>query len=119
MINKRISPNQDDYIEKYFAEKELDLTATLDAEAAYRDADFVVIATPTNYDSVKNFFDTSGRGTSHRNRDEMQSEGDYSYQEHHPCRIYRIHPQENRQRKHPVLSGIPTRKQGFIRQPLP
>ena len=59
MINKRISPNQDDYIEKYFAEKELDLTATLDAEAAYRDADFVVIATPTNYDSVKNFFDTS------------------------------------------------------------
>ena len=59
MINKRISPIQDDYIEKYFAEKELDLTATLDAEAAYRDADFVVIATPTNYDSVKNFFDTS------------------------------------------------------------
>ena len=59
MINKRISPIQDEYIEKYFAEKELDLTATLDAEAAYRDADFVVIATPTNYDSVKNFFDTS------------------------------------------------------------
>ena len=59
MINKRISPIQDDYIEKYFAEKELNLVATLDAESAYRDADFVVIAAPTNYDPVKNFFDTS------------------------------------------------------------
>lgn len=58
-INNRISPIQDDYIEKYLAEKELDLTATLDGEAAYRDADFVVIAAPTNYDSVKNYFDTS------------------------------------------------------------
>ena len=59
LINKRQSPIQDDYIEKYLAEKELDLTATLDAEAAYSDADFVVIAAPTNYDSKKNFFDTS------------------------------------------------------------
>ena len=59
MINKRISPIQDDYIEKYIAEKELDLTATLDGESAYRDADFVVIAAPTNYDSKKNFFDCS------------------------------------------------------------
>ncbi|MBR4626983.1 MAG: nucleotide sugar dehydrogenase [Ruminococcus sp.] len=59
LINNRKSPIQDDYIEKYLAEKELDLTATLDAEAAYRDADFVVIAAPTNYDSQKNFFDTS------------------------------------------------------------
>ena len=59
MINKRISPIQDDYIEKYFAEKELNLTATLDAEAAYKDAEFVIIAAPTNYDPVKNFFDTS------------------------------------------------------------
>lgn len=58
-INKRISPIQDEYIEKYLAEKELDLTATLDAEQAYSNADFVVIATPTNYDSKKNFFDTS------------------------------------------------------------
>ena len=58
-INKRISPIQDEYIEKYFAEKELDLTATLDGEAAYRDADFVVIAAPTNYDPVRNYFDTS------------------------------------------------------------
>lgn len=59
MINQKKSPIQDDYIEKYLAEKELDLTATLDAEAAYQDADFVVIAAPTNYDSRKNFFDTS------------------------------------------------------------
>lgn len=58
-INKRISPIQDEYIEKYFVEKELNLTATLDAESAYKDADFVVIAAPTNYDSSKNFFDTS------------------------------------------------------------
>ena len=59
MINRRQSPIQDEYIEKYFAEEELDLTATLDAESAYRDAEFVVIAAPTNYDPKKNFFDTS------------------------------------------------------------
>jgi len=58
-INNRISPIQDEYIEKYFAEKELNLVATLDAEAAYTDADFVIVAAPTNYDSQKNFFDTS------------------------------------------------------------
>ena len=57
-INKRISPIQDDYIEKYLAEKDLDLTATLDGAAAYKDAAFVVIAAPTNYDPQKNFFDT-------------------------------------------------------------
>lgn len=59
LINQRKSPIQDEYIEKYLAEKELNLTATLDAEEAYKDADIVVIATPTNYDSKKNFFDTS------------------------------------------------------------
>ena len=59
MINNRISPIQDEYIERYFAEKQLNLTATMDAESAYSAADFVVIATPTNYDSKKNFFDTS------------------------------------------------------------
>ncbi len=59
MINNRQSPIQDEYIEKYLAEKELDLTATLDAEAAYSQADLVVVAAPTNYDSKKNFFDTS------------------------------------------------------------
>ena len=59
MVNRRQSPIQDEYIEKFFAEKALDLTATLDADSAYLDADFVIIATPTNYDSRKNFFDTS------------------------------------------------------------
>lgn len=59
LINNKISPIQDEYIEKYLAEKELNLIATLDAEEAYKDADFVVIAAPTNYDSKKNFFDTS------------------------------------------------------------
>lgn len=59
MVNNRISPIQDDYIEKYLKEKELDLTATLDGATAYKDADFVVIAAPTNYDPVKNYFDTS------------------------------------------------------------
>lgn len=59
LINHRKSPIQDEYIEKYLAEKELDLTATLDGESAYKDAEFVVIAAPTNYDSKKNFFDTS------------------------------------------------------------
>ena len=59
LINRRQSPIQDEYIEKYFAEKELNLTATLDAEAAYKEAEYVVIAAPTNYDSQKNYFDTS------------------------------------------------------------
>ena len=59
LINQRKSPIQDDYIEKYLSERELNLRATLDAKSAYSDADFVVIATPTNYDSETNFFDTS------------------------------------------------------------
>ena len=63
LINKHISPIQDKYIEKYLAEKELNLTATLDGESAYRDAEFVIIAAPTNYDSRKNFFDTSAVGS--------------------------------------------------------
>ena len=58
-INKRISPIQDEYIEKYFAEKELNLVATLNGREAYKNADFIVIAAPTNYDSAKNYFDTS------------------------------------------------------------
>ena len=59
LINSRRSPIQDEYIEKYLAEKELNLKATTDGEEAYKDANFVVIATPTNYDPVKNYFDTS------------------------------------------------------------
>lgn len=62
LINRRKSPIQDDYIEKYLAEKELDLTATLDGAAAYKDADYVIIAAPTNYDSARNYFDTSAVG---------------------------------------------------------
>ena len=58
-LNNRVSPIQDDYIEKYLAEKKLNLTATLDGKSAYADADFVVIAAPTNYDPVKNYFDTT------------------------------------------------------------
>ena len=64
LINNRKSPIQDEYIEKYLAEKKLNLQATLDGETAYSQADFVIIATPTNYDSEKNFFDTSA----HRRR---------------------------------------------------
>ena len=59
MINRRESPIQDEYIEKYLAEKDMNLEATLDAESAYKDAEYVVIAAPTNYDSQKNYFDTS------------------------------------------------------------
>lgn len=59
LINQRKSPIQDEYIEQYLAKKELDLTATLDGETAYKNVDFVVIAAPTNYDSQKNYFDTS------------------------------------------------------------
>ncbi len=59
LINQRKSPIQDEYIEKYLAEKDLNLTATLDGAAAYASADFVIIAAPTNYDAVKNYFDTS------------------------------------------------------------
>ena len=58
MLNRKQSPIQDEYIEKYLAEKELNLTATLDGASAYRDADFIVIAAPTNYDPVRNYFDT-------------------------------------------------------------
>ncbi len=59
MINKRKSPIQDDYLERYLAEKNLSLKATTDGDSAYKDADYVIVATPTNYDSKKNFFDTS------------------------------------------------------------
>ena len=88
MINKRISPIQDEYIEKYFVEKDLNLTATLDAEWAYSNADFVVIAAPTNYDSQKNFFDTSAVEAV---INLVQSQCHYGNQEYHPCGLYRIH----------------------------
>ena len=78
LINQKKSPIQDDYIEKYLAEKDLDLTATLDGETAYRDADFVIIAAPTNYDSRKNFFDTKV------DIDEGEPRGCHGHQVHHP-----------------------------------
>ena len=81
LINQRKSPIQDEYIERYLAEKDLNLTATLDGAAAYRDADFVVIAAPTNYDPQKNFFDTS-----HVVVGQPRS-GD-GHQEHHPRRLF-------------------------------
>ena len=74
-INNRISPIQDDCIEEYFAGKELDLTATLDGESAYADADFVIIAAPTNYDSKRNFFDVSAVGAV-TNLDELKRRSD-------------------------------------------
>ena len=77
LINQRKSPIQDDYIEKYLAEKDLNLTATLDGAAAYKDADFVVIAAPTNYDPVKNYFACPG----------CQSRRRYGDKEHHTRRL--------------------------------
>lgn len=74
-INNRISPIQDECIEEYFAGKELDLTATLDGESAYADADFVIIAAPTNYDSKRNFFDVSAVGAV-TNLDEFKRRSD-------------------------------------------
>lgn len=84
LINQKKSPIQDDYIEKYLAEKDLDLTATLDGETAYRDADFVIIAAPTNYDSRKNFFDTSAVEEGHPAGDEGEPRGCHGHQVHHP-----------------------------------
>ena len=80
-INKKISPIQDEYIEKYLKEKELDLTATLDGKAAYKDADYVVIAAPTNYDPQKNFFDT------HHIEDVIDRESKALYDNLYPSRI--------------------------------
>ena len=92
LINKRKSPIQDEYIEKYLAEKDLNLTATLDAEAAYKDADFVVIAAPTNYDSKKNFFDTSAVEVRHKAGYSVQSRSNYGNQIHHSGRLYQSCP---------------------------
>lgn len=80
LINNKKSPIQDEYIEKYLAEKELDLTATLDAKEAYSDADFVVIAAPTNYDSKKNFFDSLSERLGRQAREKC--ERDYNEQLH-------------------------------------
>ena len=88
MINNRKSPIQDDYIEKYLAEKDLDLTATLDGAAAYRDADFVIIAAPTNYDSKKNFFDCSAVEAVIELVKKRKPTGNDGHKVHHTCGLY-------------------------------
>ena len=90
MINARKSPIQDDYIEKYFAEKELDLTATLDGESAYRDADFVIIATPTKLRQHEELFRHLCGGGRHQPGDEGESGRDHGYQVHHPGRLHQV-----------------------------
>lgn len=89
LINQHKSPIQDDYIEKYLAEKELNLTATLDGAKAYSDADFVVIAAPTNYDPVKNYFDTSHVKEVVELVKERYPACYYGCQKHHPRRLHR------------------------------
>lgn len=89
MINNRKSPIQDDYIEKYLAEKELNLTATLDAKAAYSDADFVVIAAPTNYDSRTQHFDTRSRGCNQAGHG-VQPRCHHGHQVHNSCGLHSI-----------------------------
>ena len=88
LINDRKSPIQDDYIEKYLAEKDLHLQATLDGRSAYKDADFIVIAAPTNYDSKKNFFDTSHVEEVIELVLEVNPGCSNGDQEYHPCGLY-------------------------------
>ena len=103
LINRRKSPIQDDYIEKYLAEKDLDLTATLDGAAAYRDADYVIIAAPTNYDSARNYFDTSAV--------EAVIELVLSV---NPGRLHGIGTPKIPHHKHHLQSGISPRVEGVI-----
>ena len=121
LINQRKSPIQDDYIEKYLAEKDLDLTATLDGAKAYADADFVVIAAPTNYDPVKNYFDTSHveevielvKSVNPHAIMVIKSTIPVGYTESHRKRA-----QEAEYGQRDFLARIPAREQGVVRQPL-
>ena len=110
LINSRKSPIQDEYIEKYLAEKELNLTATLDGAKAYADADFVVIAAPTNYDPVKNYFDNQPRGGSHRISEECQSPCDNGHQKHHSRGVHGKRTQKVGYGKRHLLARIPARE---------
>ena len=114
LINQRKSPIQDEYIEKYLAEKDLNLTATLDGAKAYSDADFVVIAAPTNYDPVKNYFDTSHVEEVIELVKSVNPHTIMVIKEHHSRRLYRKHPQENAVRQHHFFTRIPARKQGIV-----
>ena len=111
LVNDRKSTIQDEYIEQYLAEKQLHLSATLDAEAAYRDAEFVIIAAPTNYDSEKNFFDTSRGRVGHPARHAGQPGRHHGHQD---PRFRSASPKAIREKyglqKHPVQPGIPARE---------
>ena len=104
LINSRRSPIQDEYIEKYLAEKELNLKATTDGEEAYKDANFVVIATPTNYDPVKKLLRHLARRRSHPSGDAGESRCHHGHQEHHSGRLHRKHPPEDGQQEHHLRS---------------
>lgn len=110
MINRRQSPIQDEYIEKYLAEKDLHLTATTDGASAYRDADFVVVATPTNYDTKRNFFDTSHVEEVIELVMKRQPQGHHRHQVDDTCRLYRECSQKVRQRQHHLRTGISPRE---------
>lgn len=114
LLNQRKSPIQDEYIEKYLKEKSLKLTATMDAEAAYRDADYVVIAAPTNYDSQKNFFDTSAVEAVIRLVMQYNPEAVMVIKSIHSRRVYQVYQGENRQQADFVQPGILKGKQGFV-----
>lgn len=113
-INNRKSPIQDEYIEKYLAEKDLDLTATLDGEAAYRDADFVVIAAPTNYDSKTQHFDTSAVESVIDLVMKVNPQCGYGNQIYHSGWLHGADPQENRQQEHYVQPGVFAGKQSAV-----
>ena len=114
LINQRKSPIQDDYIEKYLAEKELNLIATLDATKAYSEVDFVVIAAPTNYDPLKNYFDTSHVEEVIKLVRNVNPNAVMVIKKYYSCRIYRKCSSEVGYGECDFLTGILARKQGFI-----
>ena len=103
-INNRISPIQDEYIEKYLKEKELNLTATLNAEDAYKDAVFVIIAAPTNYDSKKNFFEYKCSRKCNSTSNGNQSKCHHGHQKYNTSRIYTKHQRKNKKQEYHLLS---------------
>ena len=116
LINNKKSPIQDDYIEKYLAEKELKLTATLDAKVAYSEADFVVIAAPTNYDSHTQHFDTSAVEAVIKLVMEYNPNAIMVIKS---SGVHRIRAREVQQQEHHLQPGVFKRVQGFVRQSLP
>lgn len=119
LINNRHSPIQDEYIEKYLSEKELNLKATTDGAAAYKDADFVVIATPTNYDPVKNYFDTSHVEEVIQLVKEVNPEAIMVIKSTIPVGYTENICKKMELQQHPLCPRISTGEQGTLRQPLP